>query len=195
MVLIEIVYVADSNPWINGPQYNFTFLPESMYLSISCFGKTGCNELSHLVVVFAVERGSHVVISVTLWDTAIQTFGHCNKYLRKLALAWVYLASPSEISAVVPGSTVSCQKGMTEQKCSSCTGTRSDRKWPETRYASKGCPQWPIFSIQGPKIPFVYELKHELIVDEVNHPPNSATTVGPSLKYKSPFEEHYISKH
>lgn len=145
MVLSEIVYVLDSNPWINGPQHNFTFLPGSMYLLISCFGKTGCNGLSHWVVVFAIERGLHVVISVTLWGTAIQTFGLCNKYLRKLALAWVYLASLSEISAVVLGSTVSCQKGRTEQKCSSCTGTRSDRKWPETRYASKGCPQWPIF--------------------------------------------------
>lgn len=64
--------------------------------------KQAANGLSHLVVVFAAEKGLHVIVSITFWRVAVQTSGHRNKYLRKLTQARVYLAFISEISGHGP---------------------------------------------------------------------------------------------
>lgn len=142
--LSEKVYMPGSNLWINGPQHNFSFLP-------------GINALLHSLVwqcsliwknrlpagwACAAGKGLHVVKALHFggWLFRFLVTVKNTEKTHKLGL----------IGLMVRGSSASCQKGRMEQKCSSCTGTRSDRKWPETRYASKVCPSVTYFFLPSP---------------------------------------------
>lgn len=138
--LSEKVYMPDRNPWINGPQHNFTFVPGIYALLHSLIWQCSLIWKNRLPAdwAFAAGKGLHVV-------KALHFGGWLFRFLVTVTNTWENLHKLGRIGLMVLGSSASCQKGRMEQKCWSCTGTRSDKKWPETRYASKVCPQWPFF--------------------------------------------------